>query len=308
MELPAASMAMNAFWPAGTHRFERVRRRRIPFAPAGLVGAVLLTALVAGSSPAGAAGGRLAPVQESYEPGDVATMVGYTGGPALAALPTAPVYAYLRSGSEGGDAEPLDTDVPLGRLVLEETSHRGFLALRVSITFEVPEDLDAGEYVVWFCDDPCTRTPVGDLVASPLAIGVEPARPVARAWAFDEPEIANLAPDALIVGPDFQATADDVRGGKVAPPPEPSLPMPPAPATAPAPAPSAPPPPPPEVAAAAEPEADTMDWPLPTALMVAAAMGTWLLLARRERACAPELARSPRGAPGAGRNAAAGGG
>ena len=274
-----------------------MRRRRIPFSPTGLVAAVLLTALVAGVSPAGAGGGRLSPVQESYEPGDVATMVGYTGGPALAALPTVPVYAYLRPGSEGGDPEPLDTDVPLGRLVLEETSHRGFLALRASITFEVPEDLDAGEYVVWFCDDPCTRAPVGDLVASPLAIGVEPARPVARAWAFDEPEIANLAPDALIVGPDFQATADDVRAGRVSPPPEPP---PPAPTTAPAPAPDPPPPPP--------AEADTMDWPLPTALMVAAAMGTWLLLARRERACAPELAKSPRDAPGAGRNAAAGGG
>lgn len=264
------------------------------------------------SGPAAAGGGRLAPVRESYEPGDSATMVGYTGGPTLPEIPAGPFYAYLRPVARAGELRVLDTDVALGRLVLEETRHTGFLNLRVSITFVVPADLDAGEYVVWHCDDPCTGTQIGDLIPSPLSIGADPVRPVSRAWAFDEPEIANLAPDALIVGPDFEATAADVRAGRVAPPPEPP------PTTAPAPSPTVDAAawrpvaaaaqgagrataPPPTAQAPAE-----MDWRLPTALALAAAAATWVLLAHQERACAPELAtRCPR-ASGEGRASPAG--
>ena len=193
-------------------------------------------------------------------------------------------------------------EVPVGRLVLEATGHTGFLALRVSVTFDVPPDLEPGEYEVWYCDDPCTGAPIGDLGPSPLAIATEPSRPVARQWAFDEPEIANLASDALIVGPDFEVTADDVRAGRVAPPPEPP------PTTAPAPSPTvaAAAPAPAEVApvASARP-AEGMRWRLTTALSLVAAVATGVVLAWRERACAPELASRRSAASGDGRSAAA---
>ncbi|MDQ6726696.1 MAG: hypothetical protein M3066_11115, partial [Actinomycetota bacterium] len=182
---------------------------------------VLAVQLVVGAAPAPAAGGTLAPVNESYRPGDVATLVGYTGGATATAVPARRFDAYLRRADGGTDPGVLPTDVPLGPLVVRATGHRGFLALRAAVTFAVPADLDPGDYVVRYCDDPCTGATIGDLGPSTLAIGVAPARPVAREWAFDEPEIANLAPGALIAGADFEATAADVRAGRVAAPPEP---------------------------------------------------------------------------------------
>ncbi|MDQ2825744.1 MAG: hypothetical protein M3Y04_02065, partial [Actinomycetota bacterium] len=198
----------------------------------GAVAVGLALAFLAGGAPALAAGGVLAPVKESYRPGEIATLVGYTGGPAVTPVPTGRFEAYLRPAA--GPAAPgvLASDVTLGPLLVRATGHRGFLALRASITFTVPADLDPGNYVVRYCDDPCTGATIGDLGPSPLSIGVDPVRPVAREWAFDDPEIADLAPGALIAGADFQATADDVRAGRVAPPPEPPPPAPlPAPTT-----------------------------------------------------------------------------
>ena len=287
---PTSSLTMTASWRLRRRSFDRVTRRP------GLRAAALLTlALVAvgvGIPPARAVPGRLAPVRDSYEPGERATLVGYTGGPTFRGVPAAPFHGYLRVA--GGD-------VPLGRLALEETGHTGFLALRVRVTFDVPLDLEPGEYEVWYCDDPCTRAPIGDLGPSPLAIATEPSRPVARQWAFDEPEIANLAPDALIVGPDFEATADDVRAGRVAPPPEPP------PTTAPAPSPAVAPPAPAEVTpVASSPPRVGKRWHLTTALSLVAAAATWVVLAWREQACAPEPASRRPTASADGRSAAAG--
>ena len=250
---------------------------------AAAVSVVLAVQLVVGATPAPAAGGALTPVKESYRPGEVATLVGYTGGATATTVPARRFDAYLRPADGGTDPRVLPADVPLGPLVVRATGHRGFLSLRAGITFTVPADLGAGRYVVRYCDDPCTGATIGDLGPSPLAIGVDPDRPVAREWAFDEPEIADLAPGALIAGADFQATAADVRAGRVAAPPEP---------------------PPP-----AAPTSPT-DWTGPTVVVLAAAAGAGLVLARAEwrAAWAAGAATRPRWGAGAGRPRAGAGG
>lgn len=227
----------------------------------------LQIALLAGwteAAPAG--GGRLAPVRERYDPGEVATLVGYTAGP----VPEEPFYAYLRT-ADG------DNEWYVGVLAVEETDHAGYLHARVSLSFEVPGDLEPGEYELVYCDDPCTGAPLGDLVASPLSIGVDPARRVVREWALDDPEIANLGPDALLVGPGFQTTASLLR----APQGTTSVP-----ASTPPPATVAPTP----VLEVMSPRTDEMDWPLPTALVLAGAAGTAWVLNRRQRAVRPRAA------------------
>jgi hypothetical protein len=193
-----------------------------------LVGLVLA---MGAAGPAGAGGGHLAPVLDRYEPGSTATMVGYTG----TAVPDEPFYAYLRP--FGDDTPPAldDGGIYVGELVMRQTAHRGYLRLRVSITFDVPAALPPGQYELTYCVDPCTATFLGDLVPSALSVGVDPPRPVVRMWAPDEPEIANLAPPAVLVGPGFQTTAGALRAPPttVAAPPSvlpPATPAPPAPA------------------------------------------------------------------------------
>lgn len=233
----------------------------------------MLAYLAGGAAAARATGGLLTPVKESYQPGDVATLVGYTGGPTVLSVPTRPFYAYLHPAAGA-------PDVALGRLAVRETGHRGFLALRASITFDVPADLQAGVYVVRYCDDPCTGVTIGDLGPSPLSIGVAPARPVVRTWAFDDPEVANLAPEAVIAGADFQATAADVRAALVAPPPEPPLPT----TLSPAPPDQAPEPAP----------APATDWTGAITVVLAAAALAGLLLARTEWRAAAEAGAATR--------------
>ncbi len=171
------------------------------------------------AGPAGAGGGTLAPVQDRYEPGQEATLVGYTQGP----VPDEPFYAYLRRVGDGSVPALDDTGRYVGELVVRETTHRDYLRFRVSVAFVVPAGLPAGQYELTYCDDPCTGQFLGDIVPSPVSIGVSPARPVVRMWAPEEPEIANLAPSAVLVGPGYQTTAGALRAPPttvaVAPPP-----------------------------------------------------------------------------------------
>ena len=256
--------------------------------------------MLGGAAPARAGGGRFAPVQERYEAGEVATLVGYTGAPVLTALPDEPFYAYLRPAGEGSGARLLPTDVYVGELVVEETAHRGYLRFRVSLTFTVPAYLEPGDYDVVYCDDPCTGALLGDLVDSPLSVGVDPALRVVRYWALDDPEVANLAPDAVLLGPGFSATAADIRAGRLLPVPgPPSRPPELVPATVAVPQATVPPAPAPPLEAA-----DEMSWPLPTALVLAAATGTGLVLSRRQRAGPPGWA-TPRWGATDGRRPAA---
>ena len=225
-----------------------------------------LLALGTGSSSAG--GGWLAPVQERYEPGQAATLVGYTQGP----VPDEPFYAYLRLLDDGTRPALDDTGRYVGELVVRETAHRGYLRYRVSLTFDVPANLPAGQYEITYCDDPCTGQFLGDLVPSPVSIGVSPARPIVRMWAADEPEIANLAAGGVLVGPGYQTTAGALR----APPTTAAVPP-----LAPAPVASVPPPPP---APAPASDDGNMALGLPIALVLASAGATALVLSRLQRA------------------------
>lgn len=225
-----------------------------------------LLALWGGGGPASAAGGSLAPVQERYEPGQEATLVGYTQGP----VPDEPFYAYLRAVDDGSLPALDDSGRYIGELVVRETTHRDYLRYRVSVTFAVPASLPAGQYEVTYCDDPCTGQFLGDLVPGPVSIGVSPARPVVRFWAAEEPEIANLAPAAVLVGPGYQTTAGALR----APPTTAAAPAPAAPVT---PASSAPMP-------AGAGEQGDMALGLPIALVLASAGATALVLSRLQRA------------------------
>ena len=233
---------------------------------AGTALAVLVGLLAIWHDPASAGGGWLAPVRDRYEPGQAATLVGYTQGPA----PADTFYAYLRPVDDGSRPALDDSGRYVGDLVVQETAHRGYLQLRVSVTFSVPATLPAGQYEVTYCDDPCTGQFLGDLVPSPVSIGVAPARPPVRMWAPEEPEIANLAPDAVLVGPGYQTTAGALR----APPTTAAAP----PVSMPAPAPAASTPP------APAPQSDDMALGLPVALVLASAGATALVLSRLQRA------------------------
>jgi hypothetical protein len=224
-----------------------------------------LLLLMLWSTPAGAAGGRLAPVRDRYEPGDDAILVGYTGG----RVPVDTFSAYLRVAGTVPRSRLVDSDRYVGELHVDDTGRPGYQRLRVTLTFAVPVDVEPGQYEVVYCDDPCTGAPLGDLVTSPLSIGVDPVRPVVREWPLDEPEVANLDGRTVLVAPGVHTTAAELRA--------------PAPATTVAPPP--PPPPPPitaPAATAAEPPtrpSDDTDWSLPTALVLGSAAGTALLLA-----------------------------
>ena len=228
--------------------------------------ALLVWLLVLGTGPAGAGGGRLAPVQERYEPGGTATMVGYTGVEAADET----FYAYLRPFGEDIPPALDDTGIYVGELVVRETAHRGYLRQRVSITFSVPARLAPGQYELTYCVDPCTATFLGDLVPSPVSIGVDPVRPVVREWAPDDPEIANLAPGAVLVGPGFQTTAGALRS--------------PATTMARVPAPSPPPAEVPATQPAPPVRSGDMDLVVPTILVLASAGATALVLSRLQRA------------------------
>jgi hypothetical protein len=227
--------------------------------------ALLVGLLAVWTGPARAGGGTLAPVQDRYEPGQEATLVGYTQGP----VPDEPFYAYLRPADDGSLPALDDTGRYIGELAVRETTHRDYLRFRVSLTFVVPATLAAGQYEITYCDDPCTGQFLGDLAPSPVSISVSPARPVVRMWAPEEPEIANLAPGAVLIGPGYQTTAGALR----APPTTAAAPPP----TVPAPAP---------VATAPAPTSDDGDMALglPIALVLASAAATALVLSRLQRA------------------------
>lgn len=195
--------------------------------------ALALATPAAASAPA--PGSQLYPVADRYEPGDRATLVGYTS---RGRLEDGPFYAFLATGT--GE----DGTLGLGPLRVTETGREGWRALRASVSFTVPGNLDPGRYTVSYCNDPCTAG-LGDLSDGVLAIGVDPDVPVARLWPLDEPEIANVADDALIAGPGYQASASVIRAGDLRGPEPLPPPVRPPPATdivtAPAPASGAPP-------------------------------------------------------------------
>lgn len=162
-------------------------------------------ALAMAVSTAPAAGAPLSPVADRYEPGDEATLVGYVTPPPDGWEAAGPYMAFFR------EAGPLSSSVRIGPLDVAEVDTRAGPALRVSLAFRIPPDAAPGYYEVPICDRTCTGG-LGDLTGShPVNVGADPVGPIVREWARNEPEIANLAPDALVSGPGFQATAAELR-------------------------------------------------------------------------------------------------
>lgn len=181
-----------------------------------LAAAMFVVHALTAVTPATAGGSHLSPVRDRYELGEVATLVGYTSGGQLGWLQDGPFYAYLVAGDVtlwSDHRLPVD-NVALGPLSVQTRGR----TLRVSISFLVPDHLAAGLYNVTYCNDPCT-TGLGDLIGGSLAVGVDPPTEVQRAWPLDDPEIANLADDAILTGPGDGVSAADVRAGRAVEPP-----------------------------------------------------------------------------------------
>ena len=174
-----------------------------------VAGVAALVVVVACSSPASAKGGELTPVRDRYEPGDVATLVGYTGGPQLHAhRPPGPYRAFLED--EDGRLK-----IEVGQLELTDTGRRGWEALRVVTRFPISVDLPPGHYRLSYCTDTCQLPLLGDITGGLLSVGINPPRPWSHLWPLDEPEIGNLADHAILTGPGYQTTAGAVRAGRI---------------------------------------------------------------------------------------------
>ena len=187
---------------------------------AGAMSALALAAVVVGPEPAAAGGSWLSPVRDRYEPGDTATLVGYIGpGGTLGLVEDGPFFAYLRR-LEGplqvpnqlqmAPFTPQATDLPLGRMLVQTTGRTDYAAYRVSLRFRLPSNLPAGRYGVIYCNATCMKG-LGDLIGGVIFVGIDPDAQISRTWPMDEPEISNLAGDAVLDRPGMQVTAGELR-------------------------------------------------------------------------------------------------
>lgn len=166
---------------------------------------VVAAALAVVTWAAPAAAGFLSPVADRYEPGGEAMLVGYVMPPPAGWEAAGPYTAFFK------EAGPLSSQVRIGPLDVAEVDTAAGRALRVTLVFRIPPDAAPGYYEVTYCDRTCTGG-LGDLAGShPLNVGVDPAGPIVREWARDEPEIANLPGEAVVSGPGFRATAAELR-------------------------------------------------------------------------------------------------
>ena len=162
-----------------------------------------LLAVAGWAAPAGAA--SLSPVADRYEPGDEATLVGYVAPRPDGWEADGPYMAFFK------EVGPLSSSVRIGPVDVAEVDTPAGRALRVSLAFRVPPDAVPGYYEVTYCDRLCTGG-LGDLAGShPLNVGVDPAGPIVREWARNEPEIARLPAEAVVAGVGFRATAAELR-------------------------------------------------------------------------------------------------
>jgi hypothetical protein len=137
-------------------------------------GVLVAMFVLLGAAPAFAGGSWLEPTHDTYAPGDTATLAGDVGPGQLGWLDDAPFFAWLRTTppANAEDAQPPGEspgDIPLGRLNIHETGKSGYQALRVSISFTVPERLRTGRYEVVYCNSPCT-TGLGDLIGGSMQV------------------------------------------------------------------------------------------------------------------------------------------
>jgi hypothetical protein len=235
-------------------------RRPAAVALVAVTAALTCLAVPAAPRPAGAGGADwLYPARDRYEPGQVVTVIGYGYGDVAdyrdEARAHGPFHGYLR----------LQTQPWPGTLVTEDgvtieaaEGQPAWHATRVSVTFRLAADLEAGVYALAICNDGCTRT-LGVFEAPSLYVGVDPPEPVVRDWPLTEPAIRWLEADALLVDEyGRRLTAAEVRAGRLPPTPDGvtlAAPEPPAAPPASDPAPADPAPTAPAVRAAGEPTA-----------------------------------------------------
>ncbi len=171
--------------------------RRIAFA----VAVVAILASGAGSALGG--GSWFDPVKDRYEPGDEATLVGYTGGGAYGWIEDGPFFGYLVGTDQFGTPDSgSELREPLGELELTETDHGGYAQLRAAITFTVPADLEPGTYGFDYCNAACDER-LGDLVGGVVYVGVDPEYDIKRSWPADDPEWVHVGASETAV-PDDQ--------------------------------------------------------------------------------------------------------
>jgi hypothetical protein len=162
---------------------------------------------------ASAGGSSLEPERERYAPGDTATLRGYVGRGQLGWVEDGPFPAWLRTApvSATTDESPLPGrmpgDLPIGELVIEETGQGGYLELHISITFQIPSDLDRGTYEVVYCNADCS-TGIGDLIGGLVHVS---ARPEVATTVTPNLRIANAA-----ITPSSRGAADSFNAVWVA--------------------------------------------------------------------------------------------
>ena len=176
--------------------------------------ALTLVIVVQQADPAAAGASWIRPVHDRYEPGEVVTLVGYTGGGAFGWVEDGPFFGYLIEAEEDGAPAVGGVRMELGELSVAETERGGYLSLRASISFTLPVDIAPGVYHFDYCNAACNER-LGDLLGGAVYVGVDPEFPISREWPLDDPEIVNLEPDALLLGPGFEVSAGEVIAGEV---------------------------------------------------------------------------------------------
>ena len=166
---------------------------------------VLVVAMVVAATPIASAGGTsMRTPDEFVEPGEVVEFVAYVGAENA---DDGPWIAYLDTG---------EAIVALGPVTIEATGLGGYLGYRVYLKFTVPATLEPGGYWVSvqneseFTDQ--QRVFLGDLIGAVVEVG-SIGIPQFFGWPLDEPLVESLPSDAVLIGPDWEITAGEVRSG-----------------------------------------------------------------------------------------------
>jgi hypothetical protein len=165
-----------------------------------LVGAMV----VATTSIASAGGSWMHTPDEMVESGEMVEFVGYVGAENA---DEGPWYAYLDTGG---------AIIALGPVTIEATGLGGYLSYRVYLKFTVPATLEPGTYWVSVQNGgeftAQQRVYLGDLIGAIVEVGAIGSTQLFD-WPLDEPLVEALPSDAVLVGPDWEITAGEVRSG-----------------------------------------------------------------------------------------------
>ena len=166
---------------------------------------VLVGAIVVAATPIASAGGSSMRTSDEFvEPGEIVEFVAYVGAENA---DDGPWNAFMETG---------EAMVALGPVTIEATGLGGYLSYRVYLKFTVPATLEPGSYWVSvqneseFTDQ--QRVFLGDLTGAVVEVG-SIGTPQFFGWPLDEPLVESLPSDAVLIGPDWEITAGEVRSG-----------------------------------------------------------------------------------------------